>query len=90
MPVGCRLVVFADYTTLLVRAVHYKAIKAKANETLNTNEQWAKGAKLQFNPGKSTALFYGKSLSQTGPPFRMRREFIHCQEWQTYLGGGAE
>ena len=77
MPVGCRLVAFADDTTLLVRAQQYKTIKSRANQALARIEEWAGGAKLQFNPGKSTALFYGKSLSQARPPFRMGNQYIH-------------
>ena len=86
IPAGCRVVAFTDDITLLIRAGQYKAIKARTNEALSIIEGWAKGTKLQFNPGKSSVLFYGKSLSQIRPLFRMGREFIRCQERHTYLG----
>ena len=42
--------------------------------------------KLQFNPAKSATLFYGRSLGQARPPFKMGGDFIHCRETHAYLG----
>ena len=86
MPTGCRVIAFADDTTLLVRAKQYKEIKSRANAALGKIEEWAGRTKLQFNPSKSVALFYGRSLSQARPPFRMGNQYIHCRERHTYLG----
>ncbi|GJQ80424.1 hypothetical protein Trydic_g15232, partial [Trypoxylus dichotomus] len=83
---GCEIVAFADDTTLLVRGQQYKTLKGRANSALVTILDWSRANKLEFNAGKSEALFFGKTHGQQRPTFKLGAETIYCKENVKYLG----
>ena len=86
LPEGCKVVAYADDTTILIKAGQYKTLKRRGNEALGVLEEWANRVKLKFNPTKSTALFYGVKPGQARPQFRMGDQYINCGETHKYLG----
>ncbi|GJQ88472.1 hypothetical protein Trydic_g22244, partial [Trypoxylus dichotomus] len=47
---------------------------------------WSRANKLEFNAGKSEALFFGKTHGQQRPAFKLGVETIYCKENVKCLG----
>lgn len=83
---GCEITAFADDTMLSVKSATYKGLLRAGADTLEANCRWADKRKLQFNPTKTEALFFGKRPGQDRPTMIMRGVRVRCKTDMRYLG----
>lgn len=71
---------------LIVEADQYKVLKTRTTEAHERLLRWSKKIKLEFNPQKTQALFFGKKPGQQRPTYKMGEHTIRCSDELTYLG----